>query len=74
LAKTFIQHRIIDAIKDMPDYVYSDDGQITSIEAICKILQGYKREYIVEGISEMDGVQLMDSSEGAIRIPASYFK
>jgi hypothetical protein len=74
LAKTFIQHRIIDAIKDMPDYLYSDEGQLTSIDAICKILQGYKREYIVEGIAEMDGVQLMDSCEGAIRIPSSYFK
>ena len=71
---TFVQHRIIDAVKDMRGIQHSDEGYITSIDAICKALPGYQRKDTVEAIGETEGVHLVDPPSGSIRISATYFK
>ncbi len=68
------QEKIIHAIKSGFGYEHSNQGQVTSFEGLQKMIPNLTRSEIILAIQEMDGVEVIDSGNGAIHLPASYFK
>jgi len=69
-----VPEQIIAAIKNSLGYEYSDKGHTISIEGLDELLPNISRHLIVGALVEMDGVEITDSSTGAVFFPASYFK
>jgi hypothetical protein len=64
---------IIQAIKNSAGYEYSEEGHTITIEGLDELLPDISRHLIVGAIVDMDGVEVIDSSTGAVKFPASYF-
>lgn len=69
-----IRKAIIEAKKNDFGFDPSSHMQHTSFEWLQTNIREYKREEIVSALIDMDGVEIIDSSQGTIEIPAKYFK
>lgn len=69
-----VSEQIISAIKSSTVYESSEEGITITIEGLDELLPDVSRHLIVSAIVEMDGVQVTDSSTGAVFFPSRYFK
>jgi len=69
-----VSEQIIVAIKSSVGYEHSDEGYTITIEDLDELLPDISRHLIVSAIVEMDGVEVTNSSTGAVFIPSGYFK
>ncbi len=69
-----ITEQIIIAIKSSVGYQFSEDGYTITIESLDELLPDVSRHLIVSAIVEMKGVEVTDSSTGAVFFPSGYFK
>jgi hypothetical protein len=68
-----ISNQIIEAIKNSTGYEYSENDHTITIEALCEIMPGISRHLIIGALVDMAGVRVIDSSEGTVDFPSSYF-
>jgi hypothetical protein len=71
--KVEVTEKIIIAIKSLDGYEYSDQGYTITIEKLDELLPDVSRHLIVAAIVEMEGVEVVDSSTGAVFFPTGYF-
>jgi hypothetical protein len=69
-----VTEQIIIAIKSSAGYRFSEDGYTITIESLDELLPDVSRHLIVSAIVEMEGVEVTDSSTGAVLFPSGYFK
>ncbi|HSZ33989.1 MAG TPA: hypothetical protein VK772_11800 [Puia sp.] len=69
-----VTEQIIIAIKSSVGYEYSEPGYTITIESLDELLPDVSRHLIVSAIVEMEGVEVTDSSTGAVFFPSGYFK
>jgi hypothetical protein len=69
-----VTEQIIIAIKSSAGYRFSEDGYTITIESLDELLPDISRHLIVSAIVEMEGVEVTDSSTGAVLFPSGYFK
>jgi formylmethanofuran dehydrogenase subunit A len=69
-----VTEQIIIAIKSSDGYEYSELGYTITIENLDELLPEVSRHLIVAAIVEMEGVEVIDSSTGAVFFPSGYFK
>jgi hypothetical protein len=69
-----ISNQIIESIKNSPGYVYSEKDHTITIEALCEIMPGISRHLIIGALVDMDGVRVIDSAEGTVDFPYTYFR
>jgi hypothetical protein len=69
-----VSEQIIEAIKNSIGYEYSDKDHTITIKVLCEILPGISRHLIVGALVDMDGVRVIDSADGTVDFPSSYFR
>jgi|GEM_PF-3015826 hypothetical protein len=69
-----ISIQIIEAIKTSAGYKDSDKDYTITIEGLCEMMPGTSRHLIIGALVDMAGVRVIDSVDGTIDFPSSYFR
>ncbi len=68
-----IADQIIEAIKNSSGYSYSENDHTITIESLFEIMPGISRHIIIGALVDMEGVRVIDSTEGTVDFPSRYF-